>query len=196
VKLNYGQAKLEISCGTAKQLEENKFLEVVFSGRSNVGKSSLLNKILGRKALARVSSAPGKTATINFYRLSEEVCFVDLPGYGYAKVSKAEKQRWKELVGAYFSSGREIALVVQLIDCRHSPSAQDLQMINFLIDGEFPFLLAFTKADKLSKSQLAERMEAFAEEIPMFESIAKVVTSAEKGTGTGELKSLIESALA
>ena len=123
-------------------------MEIAFAGRSNVGKSTLINKIFNRKNLARVSSVPGKTATINFYGL-ENVFFVDLPGYGYAKVAKSEKRRWSELIEGYLNSGRDLRLVFLLIDMRHAPSADDLHMINYLIDAELPFVIILTKADKL-----------------------------------------------
>ena len=140
MEISYQNAEFEMAFGLSSQLLPSDCPELVFAGRSNVGKSSLLNRLFSRKALARVSAVPGKTATINFYRVAQ-VRFVDLPGYGYAKVAKDEKRRWDELIGGYFSQDRDIALVLLLLDMRHAPSEQDIMMANFLIDGEFPLSL-------------------------------------------------------
>ena len=147
--MRFDNATFETSFGRPDQLKNSDLPEIAFSGRSNVGKSSLLNKLMGRKALARVSSMPGKTVTINFFKLGN--CrLVDLPGYGYAKVSHDEKIRWANLMETYFSSQRDIRLVVQLIDMRHSPSQQDLDMISYLNETKIPFVVALTKSDKLN----------------------------------------------
>lgn len=166
--------------------------EIAFAGRSNVGKSSLLNKLFGRKNLARVSSMPGKTVTINFYQVGP-VHFVDLPGYGYAKVAKTEKDRWSELMEHYFTSDRPVELVVQLIDLRHPPTKQDLQMVNMLIDHGFPFVVALTKADKLNVTQRKQRLEALQQELPCADQIQMVVTSTLTGEGMDTLRGLIDS---
>lgn len=189
--INYNNAKFFASYGKFEQIPPPERVEIAFSGRSNVGKSSLINKIFNRKSLARVSAVPGKTATINFYEL-ENIYIVDLPGYGYAKVAKSEKQRWNKLIGGYLAADRDLALVVQLIDFRHPPTADDISMINYLIDGEFPFVVVLTKADKLSKNQRAERLEALKTELPCFEDITVVQFSAETGEGVEELRSVIE----
>ena len=131
--MRFDQVTYEASYGTFKQLPKSTLPEVCFSGRSNVGKSSLINKILNRKQLARVSSQPGKTITINFYK-GDGIKLVDLPGYGYAKASNAEKDRWGQMINGYFTSDRNIPLVVQLIDMRHKPSKDDLQMLQFLME--------------------------------------------------------------
>lgn len=188
--MNFNKAEFFCSYGKYTQLPESEKAEIAFSGRSNVGKSSLINKILSRKSLAKVSSVPGKTATINFYKL-ENIYLVDLPGYGYAKVAKSDKERWNELIGGYLNAERQLRLVFQLIDMRHSPSKDDLQMINFLIDGEYPFVIVFTKADKLTKRQREERMTAFAEEIPCFEDITCIEFSAETGEGAEAIRDII-----
>ena len=188
--MNYNNAVFEKAFGTSAQLTASDLPEVCFAGRSNVGKSSLINKIFNRKNLARVSSMPGKTATINFFRL-ENIRFVDLPGYGYAKVSKNEKLRWAELMEGYFNSDRNIQLVVQLVDFRHPPTKDDLSMIDFLIDMEFPFIVVLTKADKLSQKQRRERLEALETEIPCFKDITVVEFSSETGEGVEELKDII-----
>lgn len=164
--------------------------EIAFSGRSNVGKSSLINKIFNRKNLARVSSVPGKTATVNFYT-SENIYIVDLPGYGYAKTSKSDKQRWMGLINGYLNSDRQIGLIFELIDMRHSPSKEDIQMINYMIDLSVPFVIVFTKSDKLSKREKEERRIKFAEEIPEFESITHVEFSAVTGEGAEEIREII-----
>ncbi|MBC8546801.1 YihA family ribosome biogenesis GTP-binding protein [Clostridiaceae bacterium NSJ-31] len=189
--MNWNQVEFEASYGLFSQIPPCETIEIAFSGRSNVGKSSLINKIFNRKSLARVSSMPGKTTTINFFRL-EKVRFADLPGYGYAKVSRSEKDRWAGLISNYLHSDREIVLVFQLVDMRHPPTKDDLQMIDYLIDSETPFVIALTKADKLSKKQREERLAALQQEIPCAEQITMVVTSAETGEGMDELRSIIE----
>ena len=190
--MNINLAEFVTSYADYKQMPASDRIEIAFSGRSNVGKSSLINKIFNRKNLARVSSMPGKTATINFYSL-ENIYIVDLPGYGYANVSKSEKKKWGDLIGSYLSDAeRELALVFQLIDMRHPPSKDDLQMIDFLIDSEIPFVVVLTKADKLKPNQRKLRMEAFKTEIPCFEDITCVEFSAITGEGVETIRSIIE----
>jgi GTP-binding protein len=164
--------------------------EIAFSGHSNVGKSTIINKIFGRKSLARVSATPGKTTAVNFFQC-ENVIFADLPGYGYAKAPKAEQNRWKKLISAYLYGDRGIALIIQLIDIRHKPTAEDIKMIDWLIESETPFIIVFTKADKLSKNQRAERMLHFAEEIPQFEDIKKIEFSAMTGQGVDDIRGIL-----
>ena len=190
--MNINKAEFVTSYANFKQIPKSDRPEIAFSGRSNVGKSSLINKIFNRKNLARVSSMPGKTVTINFYSL-ENIYIVDLPGYGYANVSKSEKKKWGDLIGGYLGEGeRDLALVFQLIDMRHAPSKDDLQMLDFLIDSEIPFVVVFTKADKLKPTQRKERMESFKTEIPCFEDIAYVEFSAVTGEGVEEIRGIIE----
>ena len=190
--MNINLAEFVTSYADYKQMPASDRIEIAFSGRSNVGKSSLINKIFNRKNLARVSSMPGKTATINFYAL-ENIYIVDLPGYGYANVSKSEKKKWGDLIGSYLGDAeRELALVFQLIDMRHPPSKDDLQMIDFLIDSEIPFVVVLTKADKLKPTQRNLRMEAFKTEIPCFEDITCVEFSAITGEGVETIRSIIE----
>ena len=188
--MNFNKAEFAAAYGSFSQLPPPERVEIAFSGRSNVGKSSLINKLFNRKNLARVSAVPGKTATINFYT-ADNIFIVDLPGYGYAKVAKSEKKRWNELIGGYLSAERELALVVQLVDFRHPPTADDLQMINALIDGEIPFIIALTKADKLSKNQRAERRELLKNELPCAEDLTIIETSADTGEGIEELQNII-----
>ncbi len=192
--MRYDNAVFETSFGVAAQLKNSDLPEIAFSGKSNVGKSSLLNKILGRKSIARVSSMPGKTVTINFFKL-DNCRFVDLPGYGYAKVSRSEKLRWAELMETYFSSGRDIRLVVQLIDMRHKPSEQDLDMIRYMNANGIPFIVALTKCDKLNKTERMKQLELICGILAEYGEISVVPFSALKGDGTEELRNLIESAL-
>ena len=189
--MNFNNAKFLTSYGKFSQIPKSDRTEIAFAGRSNVGKSSLINKIFNRKALARVSATPGKTATINFYEL-ENVHFVDLPGYGYAKVSKTEKQRWSSLIEGYLQSDRELDLVFQLVDFRHPPTADDILMINFLIDSEIPFVVVLTKADKLKKTQRADRLEKLKTELPCADQITVIPFSAETGEGVEDIREIIE----
>lgn len=189
--MNFNKAEFYASYGKFSQIPPCEGIEIAFAGRSNVGKSTLINKLFNRKNLARVSSVPGKTATINFYKL-ENIFFADFPGYGYAKVSKSEKQRWSELIEGYLNSDRDFYLVFLLIDMRHAPSADDLQMIDYLIETERPFVIVLTKADKLKKSERISRMEKFAEEIPHFDEIHTVPFSSQTFEGVEELRKIID----
>ncbi len=190
--MNFNKTDFYASYGKVEQIPELNLPEIAFSGRSNVGKSSLINKIFNRKNLARVSSVPGKTATINFYNIDKTCFLVDLPGYGYAKIAHQDKVRWSSLIEGYLTSDRELRLVMQLIDMRHAPSADDLQMIDFWIETEQPFVIILTKADKLSKKQREERLNGFAEEIPCFEQIETVVFSAVTGEGVEQIRAILE----
>ena len=179
------------SAGLSSQLRQDDRPDVVFSGRSNVGKSSLINRLCNRKALARVSSKPGKTATINFFDAGA-FNLVDLPGYGYAKVSKVEKLRWAELVEGYFAAGRNIALVVQIVDMRHKPTADDMNMIRFLYDGGIPFIVVTTKSDKLNKSEYQAQLKEISAIMADYPNVGLYPFSAVKGDGTEEIISAIE----
>ena len=193
--MNYNKVVFEAAFGTLKQIPQSDVPEIVFAGRSNVGKSSMLNRLFNRKNLARVSSVPGKTITINFFRV-EDVRIVDLPGYGYAKVAKGEKRRWAEMMEGYFQSPRNIKLVVQLVDMRHKPSEDDYIMMRFLMDAGLPFIVAATKSDKLNKTQYKERLNALKEELAEFgDNLTIVPFSAEKGEGAEEIKKIIEESL-
>jgi len=196
--MNWHDAKIHASYGKFPQIPPPSEMcnpngspraEIAFSGRSNVGKSSLINKLLGRKALARVSAKPGKTVTINFFEVSN-IFIVDLPGYGYAKTAKSERERFGELTELYMKSGR-ITLLVQLLDFRHPPSADDLLMLDFLRESEIPFVIALTKADKLRKKQRDERRAALSAEIPDYEDLTLIEFSAETGEGVNELREVI-----
>lgn len=191
MKLNYNKAEFTAAYGKFSQIPAPERIEIAFAGHSNVGKSTLINKLFNRKNLARVSSVPGKTATINFYGL-ENIYFVDLPGYGYAKVAKSEKERWAGLIEGYLSSDRDIRLVFMLVDMRHAPTKDDVHMINYLIDTEMPFVLVLTKADKLNKTERAKRLEAFKDEIPSFEDIHVIPFSSQTFEGVDELRQIVE----
>ena len=162
MKINTNNANIAITVGNSRQFPRDPRPEVALSGRSNVGKSSLINTLLGRKSLARVSSSPGKTITINYYDIDKKMYLVDLPGYGYAKRSQESKSGWSSLTEDYFvknPSSDAIKLVIQLIDIRTGPTDDDIMMINFLIDNEVDFIVVATKTDKLSKTQLANALE-------------------------------------
>lgn len=191
-RLKYETARFEASYGTVAQLPEPTTPEVSFVGRSNVGKSSLLNKLIGRKQLAKVSSQPGKTANINFFDV-DGVRFVDLPGYGFAKVSRSEKQRWADLIGGYFEQERSFNLVVALVDIRHDAQKLDQEMLAFLIEAELPFVVALTKADKLSRSKQMQQLASLSRQFGLSKD-QMIVTSSEKGTGIDELRRTIEDA--
>ncbi len=191
MKLNYNKAEYVASYGKYSQIPPSERIEIAFAGHSNVGKSTLINKLFNRKNLARVSSVPGKTATINFYGL-ENIYFVDLPGYGYAKVAKSEKERWSGLIDGYLSSERDIRLVFMLVDMRHEPTKDDLKMIDYLIDTEMPFVLVLTKADKLKKMERQKRMEAFRTEIPCFDDMHVIPFSSMTFEGVEELRDIVE----
>ena len=188
--INFNEANFEKSIGSLGQLSEENIPEIVFSGKSNVGKSSLINKILNRKSLARTSSKPGKTININFYKL-RDVRFVDLPGYGYAQVSFKEKKRWSELVEGYFKKERNIKLIMQIIDFRHPPSVLDMQMIEFLSSQNFPFVIVASKCDKLNKTNHKKREKMIEEELYMYKDIPKIIFSSQTGEGIEKIKSII-----
>lgn len=189
--MNFNKVEFELSAGVVAQLPESTKPEIVFSGHSNVGKSSLINKLVQRKNLARVSSQPGKTATINFFD-AEDFKLVDLPGYGYAKVSKAEKARWAELVEGYLSAGRNIALIIQIIDIRHKPTRDDYDMLDFLYQSKAPFVIALTKRDKLKKTAYQKRIDELLDELADYEETELFPVSSQNGEGLDDLKEVIE----
>lgn len=192
--MNYNKAEFEKSYGISSQLPQSNITEIAFAGRSNVGKSSLLNKLFNRKSLARVSSVPGKTITINFYDV-DGYKFVDLPGYGYAKLSKSERDRFGELMEGYFQSGRNIKLVVQLVDMRHKPSQDDFGMIDFMKQMNIPFIVVCTKADKLKVKEFKKREQEIKEELSMVDSELIIPFSSQNGLGLDKIKMLIEKSL-
>ena len=187
--MNYNNAVFETSAGTSKGLIPSDLPEVCFSGHSNVGKSSLINKLLGRKSIARVSNKPGKTVTVNFFKC-DGVRMADLPGYGFAKVSFSEKQRWSELMQYYFASGRNIKIVFQLIDSRHKPTADDMDMVSYLKETGYNFVIVLTKIDKLKTKEREANLLMFSE---LFGDITMVPFSAETGEGNDILRGMLES---
>ena len=189
--MNYHKVKFLTSFEDAGQLPPSEKPEIVFAGRSNVGKSSLINSLFNQKSLARVSATPGKTATINFFE-TENLIFADLPGYGYAKVSRGEKRRWADLIEGYFAQDRDIALVLSLVDSRHPPSADDRMMVEFLIENELPFVVILTKTDKLPARQRQERLEAVRRELPCGDRLTLLPFSSQTGEGREELRELLD----
>ena len=191
--MNYNKADFIASYGISSQLPESDRPELSFSGRSNVGKSSLINKLCNRKNLARVSSTPGKTATINFYAV-DDCYFVDLPGYGYAKKSQSERQRWADMIFGYYEQERSFNLVIVLVDIRLEMQKLDKQMVDFLREKELPFIIALTKADKLSKSKQHSSAMKLANQFGV-ERDQMIITSSKTGVGMDELKKRIEAAV-
>lgn len=193
--MNYNNAEFEKSFGTAQQLEASDLPEICFCGRSNVGKSSLINRVLGRKSIARVSSKPGKTVTVNFYRVGD-FRLVDLPGYGYAKVPFSEKSRWADLMEGYFQSGRNIKMAFQLIDMRHPATEFDISMLDFMSQVGIPFTVVLTKSDKLNKTETQNRLALIKEELGEFADGVQIIPfSAQKNDGVEELREVIENSL-
>ena len=191
--MRFDKVKYEASYGTAQQLPASEHIEIAFAGRSNVGKSSMLNKILNRKNLARVSSVPGKTVTVNFFDC-DGIKLVDLPGYGYAKVNFNEKKRWADLMEGYFTSDRNIRLVVQLTDMRHPVTKDDLDMMRFMQSVGYDFIVVMTKSDKLNKTERTKRMEDIHTELAEFGDVKIIPFSASNGEGADEIRKAIEAA--
>lgn len=191
--MNFNKVAFERSFGISSQLPPSTLPEVAFAGRSNVGKSSMLNALFGRKSLAKVSQKPGKTSTINFFA-TDTARFVDLPGYGYARVAKSEKGRWAELIEGYFNQDRNFALVVSLVDIRHEAQQLDLNMIGFLQEAGLPFAVVLTKADKLSKNQQNKQAALLRRQLALPDDVPMLATSSEKKIGFDNLRKLIEQA--
>ena len=184
--MNIHNVNLTVSAVRPAQYPKMGLPEIAFAGRSNVGKSSMINKLLNRKQLARVSGTPGKTVTINFYNIDDTVHLVDLPGYGYAKVSQAEKDRWAKLMENYFAAQR-IDLGILIVDARHAPTKNDITMARWFLDSGCPFVVVANKLDKLKKSELIPNMQTIREDLELPESCVVLPFSAEKGNGRDEL---------
>jgi GTP-binding protein len=178
------QIEFVISAVSERDFPKEGIPEVVFAGRSNVGKSSLINSLAGNNSLARISSTPGKTQTVNFYRINSSFFFVDLPGFGYAKAGKAAIRQWKDLIDRYFLNREQIALVIQLIDSRMLPTKQDLQLFEWLESLRLPHLVVGTKSDKLSGNQLSAQMHAISKS---FKGRTVAMASAKTGAGCKEI---------
>lgn len=187
--------ELEIVCGITSKLPETDKVEVAFAGKSNVGKSSLINALMNRKALARTSATPGKTQTINFYNVNDVMYLVDLPGYGYAKVSEQEKIKWGQLIERYLNTSKQLKAVFLLIDIRHEPSANDKMMYEWIVaQGYHPIIIA-TKLDKLKRSQVAKHVKMIKEGLQLLPGTVIVPFSAETKQGREEIWELMESYL-
>ena len=189
------KAELEAVAVKKSQYPEDCMAEIAFAGRSNVGKSSLLNLLTGRKSLARVSGSPGKTRTINFYRINDEFRIVDLPGYGYAKVSKSVTENWGDMMEEYFQNRNGLRKVVQLVDIRHAPSAQDVQMYQYLRHYGLDGLVVATKADKVSRNELAKCLKVIGQSLKLGPDDLIIPVSALKRSGHDRILEEIEKIL-
>ncbi len=195
--LNLQKTSLRISAGEIRQFCSDPMPQVAFSGRSNVGKSSLINTLLGRKSLARVSASPGKTITINFYDIDKQLFFVDLPGYGFARRAPADKAKWSALTDGYFTRNPNLdrlSLVLQLVDAKVGVTADDAMMLSYLRQAELPFLVVATKVDKLNKTERQKAMEALRTHPEIPEETIILPFSSHTGEGKDELWRLIRQA--
>ena len=185
-------AALETVCGITSTLPENTLPEIAFAGKSNVGKSSLINALMNRKSLARTSSQPGKTQTINFYNVNSEIYFVDLPGYGYAKVSEEIKAKWRKMIERYLKKSKQLKAVFLLIDIRHEPSANDKQMYSWILANGFHPIIIATKADKISRNQLQKHIKMVKEGLKVEKETFVIPFSAQTKQGRDEIYELID----
>lgn len=192
--MNYQNVEFLISAAAVKDFPKNRMPEIAFAGKSNVGKSSVINRILQRKNFARVGEKPGKTIHVNYFTVDRKCYFVDLPGYGFAKVSQAEKERWGRLMESYFAEQR-IDLGILIVDYRHAPTNNDITMARWFIDSGCPFVVVANKMDKLKKSELAPNLQTIREDLELPEECPIIPFSAEKGNGRDELIRLIENAV-
>ena len=189
--LNTQKAEFIRSAAGPKDFPRDLLPQVAFAGRSNVGKSSVINRLLNRKNFARVGAAPGKTTHINYFLIDNKAYFVDLPGYGYAKVSRAEKERWAKLIQDWFDDPELITLGIQIVDARHKPTADDQMMCSYFRQTGRPFVIVANKLDKLKKSEIEPNLQCIRDTLELEESIPVIPFSAEKGTGREELLGLI-----
>lgn len=187
------QAELDIVCGVTSKLPDTGMPEVAFAGKSNVGKSSLINGLMNRKSLARTSGQPGKTQTINFYKINGEMYLVDLPGYGYAKVSQAEKEKWGKMIEKYLHTSKNLKAVFLLIDIRHEPSANDRQMYDWILHNGYEPIIIATKLDKLKRSQVQKHLKMVREGLQVKKGTLVIAYSAETKQGREEIWELIDS---
>ena len=188
--MNFHNVEFLISAARTKDFPVNRLPEIAFAGKSNVGKSSVINRILNRKNFARVGEKPGKTIHVNYFTIDKKCYFVDLPGYGYAKVSQAEKDRWGKLMEDYFAANR-IDLGIMIVDARHAPTNNDITMARWFLDTGCPFIVVANKVDKTKKSELASNLQIIRSDLDLPEDCIVLPFSAEKGTGRDELISLI-----
>ena len=180
--MNFQKVEFLISAAAPKDFPKNRLPEIAFAGKSNVGKSSVINRLLQRKNFARVGEKPGKTIHVNYFTIDSKCYLVDLPGYGYAKVSQAEKDHWGRLMEDYFAANR-IDLGVMIVDCRHAPTNNDITMARWFIDSGCPFVVVANKLDKVKKSQLAGNLQTIREDLELPEDCEIIPFSAEKGDG-------------
>lgn len=183
---------LETVCGITSKLPENKFPEVAFAGKSNVGKSSLINALMNRKSYARISSEPGKTQTINFYNINNAVYYVDLPGYGYAKRSQETKQLWGPMIENYLHTSKKIRQVFLLIDIRHEPSEDDKMMYNWIVQQGYEPIIIATKADKIKRSQLTKQVQMIRTALKLHAEDILIPFSAETKQGRDEIWEIVD----
>ena len=186
------QAELDIVCGVTSRLPDTGMPEVAFAGKSNVGKSSLINGLMNRKSLARTSGQPGKTQTINFYKVNREMYLVDLPGYGYARVSQSEKEKWGKMIERYLHTSGNLKAVFLLIDIRHAPSANDCQMYEWILHNGFRPIIIATKLDKLKRSQVQKNLKILREGLRLDKDVTVIPFSAETKQGREEIWELID----
>ena len=184
---------LETVCGITSKLPENTLPEIAFAGKSNVGKSSLINALMNRKSYARISATPGKTQTINFYNINEELYLVDLPGYGYAKVSEQEKIKWGQLIERYLHGSKQLKVVFLLIDIRHKPSGNDKMMYDWIVSQGFNPVIIATKLDKIKRSQIQKNVKAIREGLKVKPGTVIIPFSSETKQGRDELWEVIDS---
>ena len=188
--MNLQKVEFLISAASTKDFPQKNIPEIAFAGKSNVGKSSVINRILNRKNFARVGEKPGKTVHVNYFTVDSKCYFVDLPGYGYAKVSQAEKERWGRLMEDYFAANR-IDLGVMIVDCRHAPTNNDITMADWFIRSGCPFVVVANKLDKVKKSELAGNLATIREDLNLPDDTIVIPFSAEKGDGRDVLVKLI-----
>ena len=189
-------AELETLCGITSKLPDNSLPEIAFAGKSNVGKSSLINGLLNRKALARTSASPGKTQTINFYNINKELYFVDLPGYGYAKVSKEIRDKWGKMIDRYLHSSKQLKAVFLLVDIRHAPGENDKTMYNWIVSSGYKPIIICTKLDKIKRSQQAKNVKLIKDTLNV-ESGTKIIPfSAVSKQGKEDIWGFIQEAIA
>lgn len=189
------KVSLETVCGITSKLPENVLPEIGFAGKSNVGKSSLINALMNRKSLARTSATPGKTQTINFYNINEEMYLVDLPGYGYAKVSEQEKVQWGKMIERYLNTSKQLRAVFLLIDIRHDPSANDKMMYNWIVEQGFHPIIIATKLDKIKRSQIQKQVKAIKTGLNLLPGTIVIPFSAETKQGRDEIWELMDKIL-
>ena len=186
---------LETVCGITSKLPVNTLPEIAFAGKSNVGKSSLINGLINRKNYARTSSEPGKTQTINFYNVNEQLYFVDLPGYGYAKVSQTSREKWGKMIEKYLHQSKQLKLVFLLVDIRHEPSANDIQMYEWICYQGFRPVIIATKSDKLSRNQIVKQTAVIKKTLGLKSGDILIPFSAVNKSGREEIWALMEAAL-